>query len=128
MATLSWAAVAAEMHRIADALATLDLNMPDPPPEPHVSITLSNSGSVQVGIDDEIRMASVDAIALAVLGRPAEMGQTFADGKRRYGPHREPHSPIHVSIFDTVADPAQVSEMERLRAEVAELRRLAGQP
>ena len=118
-----YAAVAAELHRIADALATLPADMP----EPYVSITLSNSSSS--GVDDETRMAAVDAVGLAVLGERGQLdGGLASNGKRRYGPHRQLMKPVYLSLFDTVTDPAEVSEVERLRAELAEARRQLASP
>lgn len=118
-----WAEVAAELHRIADALATLGPDMP----EPHCGLTLSSR--TDGGVDDAKRMAAVDAISLAVLGESGELdvvGTSVHEGKRRYGPRRSLIRPVYLSIFDTVTDPAHVSENARLRAELAEAtRRLA---
>jgi hypothetical protein len=108
----TYAAIATELHRIADALATLGPDMP----RPHVAVTLSSSTSVV--LDDETRMAAIDAIAIAVTGKPGELGQKFKDGARRYGTP-DTSGPLFLSIFDTVADPAERSELERLRAEAA---------
>jgi hypothetical protein len=114
-----YAEVAAELHRIADALAPLAGDFPDV----YVGLTLSHKSSS--GTDAQ-RIALVDALAQAITGRGAHLGQSFSSGGgRRYGADRERYEPLTLTIWATVSDPDELSELDRLRRENAELKRAA---
>jgi hypothetical protein len=114
---VSYADVAAELRRIADAIAPLSAGMP----APSVSLTITNRGAT-AGEDDEVRVAAIDAVSLAVTGKPGAYGQTFTDGKARYGSRTVISYPVTVSIFDSVTPPGVRSEVAELRAETKRLR------
>lgn len=119
-----WLDIADELERIAADLRTL---VGEPAPglvafdiQPHNADR--GSGTVTVK-NRPATIAAVDAVALALLGRPAK---TEAVGSSAFH-HRAGGSrgAIKVGVYTSVADPALVDpdeEIERLRAEVARLR------
>jgi hypothetical protein len=104
-----YAAVAAELHRIADALATLP-----PGPAPYVALSI---------LPRDKTVAAVDAVALAVLGK---RGTTTRDPDGwRHKAENSTSGLVYVSTHALVPGPADDRDIElaRLRAQVAELQR-----
>ena len=101
-------AVVAELRRIADALETV-------PPGFGVSHA---SVDIHAGErEDSSAIAAVDAVAMAVLGKPGAL-RSVGNG---YHHHAEGDwKPVHFAVYQRVPGPADL-ELERLRARVAEL-------
>lgn len=103
--------VAEELHRIADDLAALAADHPAP------SFICLEFQPGKICAPEAA--AEVDAIATALLGRPAQTEQVVSGIYH----HRVAglRGPIQLSIYQRVASPED-SELERLRAENARLR------
>lgn len=114
------AAVAAELHRIADAIATVrGDNLADPRVELRITTKL-------FGTDPDVcavKVATVDAIALAVLDRPGVIVGTGPAHDWVYHKVEANSGPVHVEVYELIADVGTPSEVERLRAELAEANR-----
>jgi hypothetical protein len=117
-----WRALAAELRSIANACDTLT----DQPAPALVSLNIQpHSADDYRGVTAKNRpatIAAVDAVAVALLGRPAET-ERMGDGSYHHTLRRT-YGPIDVSVYQSIADPAAVDpvqEIERLRARVAEL-------
>lgn len=125
---VTYTAVAAELHRIADALAAMSVaGLADL----HVRLDISPALHERNAQVDPLKVATVDAVALAVLGRAAAAEETFTNTDWIY--HKaEKIGPVGIRVFALVEDPGvreQKSEIERLRAELAEAKRqLAATP
>ncbi|MES2211495.1 MAG: hypothetical protein V4515_15125 [Chloroflexota bacterium] len=104
--------IAAELRRIADALQAVH-----PDTRLYANLTLSNRSADK--LDDAAKMGLVDALLMAIAGRPGKRGDKFNDGIH-YGDQLVGTGPMSLSVYCMVADPAEVSEVERLRAELAE--------
>lgn len=119
-----WADIAAELHKLADdvlalvgepAPACFDISIQPRNPDSYLRSLVKNRPAI---------IATVDAIAMALLDKPSEDhrmsdGTFHRDAKGRRGR-------ISVSILTSIADPNAVDpeqEIARLRAEVAELRK-----
>jgi hypothetical protein len=114
-----YAEPAAELHRIADDVASIGGNLP----RLYLALNVSPYGQ---GLSDDAKAAVVDAIATALLGVRAKTRQ-MSSGSWHHTAHGR-RGPVHLSIYDAVSDPAtrdKDAELERLRAENAELRRTA---
>lgn len=102
-----YAVTAAELRRIADALDTLP--------------TAVGLERVQLSILPEKTVAAVDAVAMAVFGKPGKGERNGRDWYhvRRTDPNG--YDPVGVSIFAIVPGPPDERdvELERLRAELA---------
>ncbi len=104
--------IAAALRQIADAVEPLDL------PTMYAGLTLTTTGVT----DDAVKVAAIDAVAVAVAGKP---GSTRAIAGGVF--HHESGSRVgvvRVTAFDQVASPeerARVAELAELRAKVAEL-------
>ncbi len=112
-------AVAAELRRIAGALDAL----PPAAEQPYITLQLLPGNALA----HEGNAAAVDVLAHAVFGEP---GKTRKDaGQWRHLVERTVGG-IHVQIHARVPDPADERdvELERLRAEVAELRARVSAP
>jgi hypothetical protein len=121
-----YAEVAAELHRIADALNTITA---DGLAKLKVELKISTKLFKRPD-DDAVKVATVDAVALAVLGTPGQMEATNASAAYDWVYHKAEAvcGPIAVRIYELVDDPRELDkrdELERLRAEVAELRQAA---
>lgn len=124
-----WADIAAELHKLADdvlalvgepAPACFDISIQPRNPDSYLRSLVKNRPAI---------IATVDAIAMALLDKPSEDhrmsdGTFHRDAKGRRGR-------ISVSILTSIADPNAVDpeqEIARLRAENAELRAKAKRP
>jgi hypothetical protein len=117
-----YAEPAAELHRIADDVASITGDMPGL----YLALNVSPYGR---DLGDDAKTAAVDAIATALLGVRARTRQ-MSSGSWHHTAHGR-RGPVHLSIYDAVSDPAtrdKDAELERLRAENAELRRAAVRP
>ncbi len=115
-----YALVAAELHRIADSIATL---AGSGLPQPSVSITILPGGHDDA--DSRTIVARIDRVAAALQVGPATTrrlsGGGFYHGNSYASRWR---GPVSVAVFDEVPDPAALerdAEVERLRAELAAL-------
>ncbi len=128
-----FAVLAAELHRVADDIATLTgSGLPKPG-----QFQLNIQPGVPLDSDDDVTAAAVDAMAGALLGRRGEV-QKMSSGSYFYstgGPHDR--GPLSVMIYDGVstewalkhdvaAAEAELTEreaeLEKARVRVAELR------
>jgi hypothetical protein len=117
-----WRALAAELRSIANVFETLV----DQPAPRRVALNIQPYNADEYrGVTAKNRpatIAAVDAVAVALLGRPAET-ERMGDG---YYHHTLSGTcgPLDVAVYQVVADPRVVDpeeEIERLRARVAEL-------
>lgn len=126
--------IADELHRAADAVASLAGSGLPKPRHFNLNIQPGDRGS-----DDEGTVASVDAMAQALLGingHPHEVGR----GMYHYGTDQTWRGPISATIYQGIsAEYAQriehdrvlaerEAELEKLRAELEELRRSRTHP
>jgi hypothetical protein len=102
-----FAATAAELHRIAD--------LPCSRKKPYLTLGILPTESDS---SPEQKIAEVDAVAMAVLGKPAETVENSPGNWYRLV--RGECSGIYVSVQASIPSP-HVNELERLRARVAEL-------
>jgi hypothetical protein len=105
-----YAVTTAELRRLADALDTLPPG--DKPLYTHVSL-----------LPGETTVEALDAIAVAVTGKPGE-STPVGDGKWRRGATMTRDYHFSVGVQGTVPGPPDErdAEIERLRAEVAKLK------
>lgn len=124
-----FAEIAAALYRIADDIVTLTGSGL---PKPNVSL------SIQPGVrnDDERTVRAVDAVSSALLGHPGQV-QLMSGGVYHYnnGESAERVGPVEVRVLYSISTEFAVkrhatelldrreAELERLRAEVAELRK-----
>jgi hypothetical protein len=119
-AAAEYGAVVAELRRVADAIDAMpvgDLALPV------VELKISTRLYERIPAVDAVKIATVDAVAMAVLGRAAQTEATSQDWM--YHIAMEQRGPVNVKVWEIIADPKvreRESELERLRAEVAELR------
>jgi hypothetical protein len=109
---------AAELHRIADDLASVTGDLP----RLYLALDVSPYGQ---DLSDDAKTAVVDAVATALLGVKADTRQMSAGGSWHHTAHGR-RGPVHLSVCAAVSDPAtrdKDAELERLRAENTELRR-----
>lgn len=117
-----WVEVAAELHRLADAIATVrggDLA------QPHVELRITTKLGGLTPDVCAVKVATVDAVALAVLDRPGAIVETGPTHDWVYHKAEAIGGPVEVEVFELITDPRvqeTQSEVERLRAELAELR------
>jgi hypothetical protein len=117
----TYAAVAAELRRMADDLDTIG----DQAAPGFVAFDMQPGGYLA---DAPTTMAAVDTVANALLGRTGEL-QRMSDSSYHYKVYGR-RGPIKVDLYNRVPDPqiAELdAELERLRAQVAELQ-AASQP
>ena len=121
--TSPYAAIAADLHAIADALAGIDKG--DPSPYIRLSFMPGHSGDPY-----EEHVAHIDAVAQALFGRPAE--STFSPNE--YGTHSHKadgkRGHVAITVHGRVTPPGQRdkdAELADLRTQLAEARaELAG--
>lgn len=117
----AWTEISAELHRIADDLAKLAGE-----PEPrYVGLDFQPYNGVEddPGGSDAATIAATDAVAIALLGRPAKP-QRMGGGSFHHTAHGA-RGRIRVAAFQSVSDPeahAREAELARLRAEIEKLR------
>ena len=127
-----FADIAAELHTVATDLTDLiGSGLPKPG---QFQLNIQPGGALIDRVDD-VTSRAVDAMAMAILGKPGEP-QLMGDGSYHYAAHGM-RGPLSVSIYQSVstdwvertraaADLAEKeAELEKLRAEVAELRAAA---
>lgn len=111
------AVIAARLHALADQLAAVaaDADLP----EFHVTLSLQPRGS-----DDEVTVPAIDAVGLALFGRPgatvAMSGSVF-----HHEASAEPEGGVSVSTFTSVTPPhlrAEKEKVARLERELADAR------
>jgi hypothetical protein len=116
-----YAAVAIELHAAATAIGNLD---PDGLAEWVVELRIHTTGARPES--DAVKAATVDAIAMALLGRAgAVVVPATGDGDWVYHRADSGTEPIKVEVFALIDAPQKVaerSELERLRFENAQLR------
>jgi hypothetical protein len=113
-------ATSAELRRIADALDTLPPG--DEPPYTTVSFLPAPTGA-----SPEEKIAAVDAVALAVLGKPGELAQYGSDSW--FHIVRRTTNNVHLTVQESVPAPkARDAELDRLRARIAELEATTDRP
>jgi hypothetical protein len=106
-----YAEIAAQLRHMADdldGLAGVGL------PAPYFSIDIHPHGE-----SDEQIVATVDAVATALLGTP---GETYPVSGGFHHGHRGRRGPIWIGVYERVSDPAErerAAELARLRTEVA---------
>jgi hypothetical protein len=130
-----FAAIAVELRRAADDIETLvgsGLPMPS-----YVALDIHPGGRGRER-DDNRTARAVDALGRALLGQPGT-AQKMYDGSYHYGTQSIQRGPITVHVYDSVSTDwavpraaafelaAREAQLEKLRAEVAELRAAAGQ-
>jgi hypothetical protein len=114
-----YAEIAAELHRMADDVSTLagdDLS------KPWFNLSIQPHGDT----DDEI-VTGVDTVAGALLGKPGKTYELSGGGGYHHGASGD-RGPINIGVYNAVSDPAareRDAEVERLRAELVELRAVA---
>lgn len=104
-------AAAAELHRIADAIGDLPCSRKKPYLSLAILPTAGDSSTDQ-------KIADVDAVAMAVLGKPAETVENSPGNWFRLV--REERGGIYIAVQGAIPSP-HVNELEQLRARVAEL-------
>lgn len=104
--------IAAELRRIADALRAVH-----PDTRLYASVDLGSLSADD--LDEASRVALIDALAVAIVGSPAQHSSKLSSGNIWHGV-RDSRGGVAFSAWCTVADPAEVSEVERLRAELAD--------
>lgn len=115
-----YALVAAELHRIADRVATLaGAGLP----QPAVSLNILPGGHDDA--DARTLVARIDRVAAALQVGPATTRQ-LSGGAFHHGNSfaTQWRGPVTVAVFDEVPDPTAAerdAELERLRAELAAL-------
>lgn len=125
----AYAAVVAELHAIADAIDAVPV---DGLAELTVAITISTKLYGRGAGCDPVKVATVDAVAMALLGKTAtshplsDFMNHKAEGRR---------GPVEVEVHAFIDDPTvarreqadreREAELERLRTELAELRAAA---
>lgn len=117
-----YAAAVAELHNVADAL---DAVAPDGLAELTVELKISTKLYARTPAMDAAKIATVDAIALAVLGRVAKTEAPYSGQEWMYHKAEERRGPVLVNVSEMIADPKvheRESEVERLRAELADVR------
>ncbi len=105
--------IAAELRRIAEALE----NAVGPDTRLYASVDLGSLSADD--LDEDARVVLIDALAVAIVGSPAQHSSKLSSGNIWHGV-RDSRGGVAFSAWCTVADPAEVSEVERLRAELAE--------
>jgi len=123
-------AIAAELRRVANQIATL---VGSGLPKPRLFQLNIQPGATN---DDDVTATAVDAMAGAILGHPAKV-QLMSGGTYHYGTDHEQYGPLEVVIYQGVSTEwalkreqaaalaVKEAELEKLRAEVAELRAVA---
>lgn len=112
--------IAADLRRIADAFDLIEAVELEA--KPYVEVSMQPGGS------DDLVIARTDAIARALFGTTGAV-QQMSDGVWHYKAAGR-YGVIGVDVYDRISDPGQRerdAELERLRAEVAELRGEKGQ-
>lgn len=113
----SYAAAARELRRIADAL---DGMTTDGLAELWVTLDISTA-MTRLPSNDSVKIATVDAIALAVLDQVAATEAPSSAVDRDWLYHQAQDArrgPVTVRVWEMISDP-RVAELERLRAELA---------
>jgi hypothetical protein len=130
-----FAAIAAELRRAADDIEKL-VGSGHPKPA-HVALDFHAGRRSYATRDDNETAAAVDALGRVLLGKPGVV-QKMGGGTYHYGTEQTTRGPIKVHVYDSVSTPwaegresasalaAKEAELEKLRAEVAELRAVAG--
>lgn len=122
----SYNAVAAELHRVADAIARMEI--PAGIAMSDVELRIKPAVFDRDPVSDAAKKATVDTVARAVLDAPGVIVPTLGAHDWVYYRAERTTGPIKVDVFALVDDPKgheRQSELERLRAEVAELRAAA---
>jgi hypothetical protein len=107
--------VADSLRRVADALAGLD---PADLAGLYVHVNMQPGDRAA---SEAAKMATIDAVANAVLGKPAETRE-LSPGTYHHTVAGHLPGAVHVSIYNSVTNPAERelhAELERLRAELA---------
>lgn len=120
-----YAEVAAELHRMADALAGITTDLP--PMNVHMSLSvpyqLRDGGEAEA-----VKVALVDAAGMALVGRSGKVGQSGSGWY--YQADSDKGAVVRVWVYGPAKDPTLAdkdAELERLRAELAAVRtELAG--
>lgn len=127
-ARASYASVAAELRALADIIGDLAGGG-----MAAVKANISFSCRQEYGPtpdSEALRVATVDAIATAVLGRVTEAEEVSTNYWRRKA--ADYRGPVYVGVYTGIEDPtasARDAELDRLRAELAEAnRKLAAAP
>lgn len=128
-----FAEIAAELRRAADDIETLvGSGLPKPN---HVALDI-HPGGPRLDRDDDRTARAVDALGLALLGKPGTANKMY-DDTYHYGTESTQRGPIKVHVYDSVSTAwavkretadslaAKEAELERLRAEVTALRAAA---
>lgn len=122
-----YASIAAELHRLADRIATVRGN---DLADLHVELRITTKLGGQAPDVCAAKVATVDAVALALLDRPGALVETGPTHDWVYHKAESMRGPVKVDVFELITDPRvqeTQSELDRLRAEVAELRARAAE-
>jgi hypothetical protein len=123
-----WLDLAAELHRIADDLETLVGEPALQQVTLHIQPHNADGYQKKTAANRPATIAAVDAVAVALLGKPAET-KRMSDGVFFHHGVGGTRGPVKVDIYTSVADPDAVDseqEIARLRAENERLRAIAG--
>lgn len=107
-----WAAIAAELHRIADDM----LKLVGETAPTHVGLDILTYNPTHIGPDTAesrpVTMAVVDAVGIALVGKPGET-RKMSDGTTYHYGVDVARGPIKVGIFQSIAAPDDEPEAGR---------------